>query len=65
MTFHAVKRSMRMSEGRRSVGCMFFLMRDWLRETVELCLLALLAGREREVARDMETVSFMLVLGRR
>lgn len=58
--FHAVKRSMRMSEGRRSCGAMFFWMSDWLREMVEPCLLALLAGREMEAARDMDTVSFMV-----
>lgn len=40
---------------------MFFLMSDWLRETVEPCLLP---AREREVAREMETVSFMAVEGK-
>ena len=38
------------------------MMRDWLRETVEPCLLALLAGREREVARDIETGSFIVAM---
>lgn len=37
---------------------MFFLMSDWLRETVEPCLLP---ARETEVARDMETASFMVM----
>lgn len=58
MTFHAVKRSMRMSEGRRSLGAMFFLMRDCWRETAEP---ALLLPLEMEVARERETPSFMAV----
>lgn len=33
--FQAVKRSMRMSEGLSSWGVVFFLMRDWERDTVE------------------------------
>ncbi len=39
---------------------MCFLMSDWLRDTVEPCLLALLAGRDVEVAREIENVSFMV-----
>ena len=56
MTFHAVKRSMRMSEGRRSFGAMFFLMSDCCLDTAEP---ALLLPLEIDVALDNETLSFM------
>jgi hypothetical protein len=56
MAFHAMKRSIRTSEGRRSCGAMFFLMRDWERDMVEPCLLA----REIEVALDIDAASFIL-----
>lgn len=50
--FHAENRSMRMSEGRRSCGAMFFLMRLCCLDTVEPCRLL-----ARDVARDIETES--------
>lgn len=55
MTFQAMKRSMRTSEGFRSWGAIFFLMSDWFLETVEPCLLA----REMDVAREREALSFI------
>lgn len=59
MTFHAVKRSMRMSDGRKSLGAMFFLMRDCWRETAEP---ALLLPLEMDVARESDMLSFMVVV---
>ena len=56
MTFHAVKRSIRISEGRKSWGAMFFLIKDCCRET-EVLLLA----RETDVAREIETESFIMM----
>ena len=58
MAFHATKRSIRTSEGRRSCGAMFFLMRDWERDIVEPCLLA----REIDVALDIDAASFILTI---
>ena len=58
MTFHATKRSMRISLGLRSCGATFFLMRLWLRETAEPCLLV----RDIEVAREREAASLWLWL---
>ena len=55
MAFQAMKRSIRTSEGRRSCGAMFFLMRDWERDMVEPCLLA----REIDVALDIDAASFI------
>ena len=55
MTFHAVKRSMSISEGRKSWGAMFFLIRDCCLETEDLLL-----ARETDVARESEIESFML-----
>lgn len=54
MIFHAVKRSIRMSEGRKSWGAIFFLIKDCCLETEDLLL-----ARETDVAREMETESFM------
>lgn len=55
IAFQATKRSMSTSDGLRSCGAMFFLMRDWFLEMVEPCLLAL----EMDVARETEPVSFI------
>jgi hypothetical protein len=56
MAFQATNCSIRTSEGRRSCGVIFFLMRDWERDMVEPCLLA----REIEVALDIEAASVIL-----
>jgi Phosphate transport (Pho88) len=45
---------MRTSEGLRSCGAMFFLIRDWFLDRAEPCLLVL----EMDVARDMEAASW-------
>lgn len=56
--FQATKRSIRMSDGFKSCGAIFFFIRDWLRETEEPCLLAL----DIEVAREREAaVSWFMV----
>ena len=57
ITFHAVKRSMRMSDGRKSFGAMFFRMRDCWRETAEP---ALLLPLEMEVALERDWPSFIM-----
>lgn len=51
---------MRMSEGRKSVGAIFFLMRDCCRETADP---ALLLPLEIDVALDREMLSFMVDRG--
>ena len=51
--------TMRISEGRKSLGAMFFLMRDCWRETAEP---ALLIPLEMDVALDKETVSFIIAV---
>lgn len=56
MAFHATKRSIKISEGRKSCGAMFFLINDCERESVEPCLLAL----DNDVAREIETVSLFM-----
>lgn len=56
--FHPTKRSMRMSDGRRSLGAIFFLMSDWLRLIVELLWLAW----EIEVTRESDAPSFCIVM---
>jgi hypothetical protein len=52
IAFQAINRSIRMSDGRKSCGEVFFLMRDWERETVDLRL-----ALETEVALDIDAVS--------
>lgn len=54
MIFQAENRSMRMSDGRRSCGAIFFLIKLCCLDTDEPCLLL-----ARDVARDMETESLL------
>lgn len=58
ITFHATNLSINTSEGLKSCGAIFFLMSDWLLLTVEPCRLA----REMEVCRDIDAVSFIVVV---
>jgi len=51
IAFHATKRSMSKSEGLRSFGAVFFLIRVLLRESADAAFTEVL--REIEVARDM------------
>lgn len=57
--FQAMNRSMRISDGLRSLGAMFFLMRDCCLDTTEPCLLL---ARETEVAREREMESCTLFM---
>jgi hypothetical protein len=52
MAFHATKRSMRTSDGRRSLPCVLF----WIKLRLRLTPVAPLR-RETEVAREMDAVS--------
>jgi hypothetical protein len=57
MAFQATKRSIRTSEGRRSCGAMFFLIRDCERDTEDLRL-----ALDMDVAREMDWLSWFIVV---
>ena len=60
IAFQATNRSIRMSDGRKSWGEVFFLIRDWERETEDLRL-----ALETEVALDIDPASWFILGGSR